>query len=183
VTPLSLVGEYRRFGGKRCLHHNGWIVELEPWCWTQLIFPIHLYIVRIQSYTASHTTTQQCEHSPSREPLNILEAILLSIYIYIYIMLRIRPLLTRWLCKQRPLLRNCSIHTFPLLGSRFLITQQADYNNGKRAFLRGPCRYVISKGQSMESEFCAGVYEEKTCAGGRGIAIVGAVTRKHLVTD
>jgi hypothetical protein len=33
------------------------------------------------------------------------------------------------------------------------------------------------------SQFCTGVSEEKTSAGGREIAIVGAVIRKHLVTD
>jgi hypothetical protein len=32
-------------------------------------------------------------------------------------------------------------------------------------------------------EFCMGIGEERTLAGGRGIAIVGAVTRKPLATD
>jgi hypothetical protein len=36
---------------------------------------------------------------------------------------------------------------------------------------------------SVEREFCTGVCEERTLAGGRGIAIVGADTRKRLVTD
>jgi hypothetical protein len=40
----------------------------------------------------------------------------------------------RWPCKQRPLLRNGSVNTFPLLGSRFLIMQQLDYNNGRVVF-------------------------------------------------
>jgi hypothetical protein len=39
------------------------------------------------------------------------------------------------------------VNTFPLLGSRFLITQQLDYNNVKRPFLRGPCRDGMSMGQ------------------------------------
>jgi hypothetical protein len=33
------------------------------------------------------------------------------------------------------------------------------------------------------SQFCTGVCEERTWVGGRGIAIVGAVTRKRIVTD
>jgi hypothetical protein len=47
-------------------------------------------------------------------------------------------------------------------------------------FLCGPCQDVISKRQSQLS---TGVSEERTLAGGRVIAIVGAVTRKRLVTD
>jgi hypothetical protein len=40
-------------------------------------------------------------------------------------------------------------------------------------FLCGPCRDVISKGQSsVESQFCTGIGEERTSAGGKGIAIV-----------
>jgi hypothetical protein len=42
-------------------------------------------------------------------------------------------------------------NTLPLLGSRFLIMQQLDYNNGNWVFLRGPCRDVINKGQSQLS--------------------------------
>jgi hypothetical protein len=87
-----------------------------------------------------------------------------------------------------------------LLGSRFLILQQLDYNKGrkeqrssetsvhtistrclnpedgilqrKKYFLCGPYQDVLSKGQSYF-----------TSAGSRGIAIVRAVIRKHLVTD
>jgi hypothetical protein len=33
----------------------------------------------------------------------------------------------------------------PVLGNRFLIMQQLDYNNGELCFLRGPCREVISE--------------------------------------
>jgi hypothetical protein len=61
---------------------------------------------------------------------------------------RIDPLLSSD-CKQRPSLGNGSVNTFPLLGSRFLIMQQLDYNNGNGVFLRGPCRDIISKGQSQ----------------------------------
>jgi hypothetical protein len=62
--------------------------------------------------------------------------------------------------------------------------QQLHYNNGNVVFLCGPCQDVISKGQSqLRSHFCTGVCEEGTEAGGRGITIVGAVTRKSLVTD
>jgi hypothetical protein len=57
-----------------------------------------------------------------------------------------RPVANRWLSEQRPFLGNSSVNTFPLLGSRFLIMQQLDYNNGNGVFLRGPCRAVISKG-------------------------------------
>jgi hypothetical protein len=37
--------------------------------------------------------------------------------------------------------------------------------------------------QDQFSQFRTGVCEERTCAGGRGIAIIGAVTRKRLATD
>jgi hypothetical protein len=40
---------------------------------------------------------------------------------------------------------NCSAKTFPLLGSRFLIMQQLDYNNGSGCFLCVPWRKVISE--------------------------------------
>jgi hypothetical protein len=60
----------------------------------------------------------------------------------------------RWLCKRRPFWGGFgSGNTFPLLGSRFLIMQQLDYNNGNWVFLL--CRYrdVISKRQSQFSSF------------------------------
>jgi hypothetical protein len=60
-----------------------------------------------------------------------------------------RPVAKRWLCKQWPFLGNGSVNMFLLLGSRFLIMHQLDYNNGKCVFLRGPCRDVISKGRSQ----------------------------------
>jgi hypothetical protein len=45
-----------------------------------------------------------------------------------------QPVAKRWLCKQRPLLRNGSVNTVPLLGSRFLIMHQLDYNNVRTVF-------------------------------------------------
>jgi hypothetical protein len=39
-----------------------------------------------------------------------------------------------WLCKQRLFLGSGLINTFLLLGSRFLIMQQLDYNNGNGMF-------------------------------------------------
>jgi hypothetical protein len=60
-----------------------------------------------------------------------------------------RPIAKQWLRKQRLFLGNSSINMFPLLGSRFLITQELDYNNGNGVFLCGPCWAVISKEQSQ----------------------------------
>jgi hypothetical protein len=51
----------------------------------------------------------------------------------------------RWANILDPFLSNSSENTFPLLGSRFLITQQLDFNNGREGFLRGPCREVVSE--------------------------------------
>jgi hypothetical protein len=45
-----------------------------------------------------------------------------------------RPVAKRWLRKQQPFLGNGSVNTFPLLGSRFLIMQQLDYNSGRAVF-------------------------------------------------
>jgi hypothetical protein len=59
-----------------------------------------------------------------------------------------RPVAKRWLCKHLPFLGNGSVNTFPLLGSRFLIIQQLDATVEELCFLCGPCRDVISKGQS-----------------------------------
>jgi hypothetical protein len=44
---------------------------------------------------------------------------------------------------------NSSINMFLLLGSRFLIIQLLDYNNGNGVFLHGLCKVVISTGQSQ----------------------------------
>jgi hypothetical protein len=60
-----------------------------------------------------------------------------------------RPVAKRWLCKQWQFLGNGYVNTFPLLGSRLLTMQNLDYNNGNGAFLRGPCRDVISNGQGQ----------------------------------
>jgi hypothetical protein len=40
----------------------------------------------------------------------------------------------RWADIPGPFLGNASVNTFPLLGSRFLIMQQLDYNNGRAVF-------------------------------------------------
>jgi hypothetical protein len=45
-----------------------------------------------------------------------------------------RSIAKQWLCKQWPFLGNSWVNTFPLLGSRFLIMQQLDYNNGNEVF-------------------------------------------------
>jgi hypothetical protein len=39
-----------------------------------------------------------------------------------------------WLVEQRPFLGNGSVNTFPLLGRKFLIMQQLEYNNGNEYF-------------------------------------------------
>jgi hypothetical protein len=49
-------------------------------------------------------------------------------------------------------------------------------------FLRGPCRDVISKTRSVDSSVRESV-KKGLEPGGRGIAVVGAVTGKRLVTD
>jgi hypothetical protein len=51
----------------------------------------------------------------------------------------------RWADIPGLFLGNGSVNTFPLLGSRFLIIQQFDYNSGELCFLRGPCREVITE--------------------------------------
>jgi hypothetical protein len=58
-----------------------------------------------------------------------------------------RPVAMRWLWPQRPFLGNGSVNTFPLLGSRYLLTQQLNASIEELCFLFGPCRDVISKGQ------------------------------------
>jgi hypothetical protein len=60
-----------------------------------------------------------------------------------------RPIIKWWLHKQRSFLRNSWVNTFMLIGSRFLIMQQLNYNNGNRVFLCGLCQDIISKGQSQ----------------------------------
>jgi hypothetical protein len=48
-------------------------------------------------------------------------------------------------------------------------------------FLYDPCQDVISKRQSVSS--VRESVKKKTCAGGKRLPIVAAVTRKHLVTE
>jgi hypothetical protein len=50
-------------------------------------------------------------------------------------------------------------------------------------FLWGQCRDFISKRQGQFNQLCTVVCEERTLAGGRGIATVGNVTRKRLAAD
>jgi hypothetical protein len=51
-------------------------------------------------------------------------------------------------------------------------------------FIRGPCRDVISKGPSFSLVSSVRKSVKRGLEpGGRGIAIVGALTRKRLVTD
>jgi hypothetical protein len=40
----------------------------------------------------------------------------------------------KWADIPEPFLGNGLVNTFPLLGSRFLIMQQLDYNNGRVVF-------------------------------------------------
>jgi hypothetical protein len=61
-----------------------------------------------------------------------------------------RPVAKRWLCKQRPLLCNGWINTFPLPGSRFLILQ--DYNNGHGVFSTWSVPRCYNQ-DSLEHEF------------------------------
>jgi hypothetical protein len=57
--------------------------------------------------------------------------------------------------------------------------QQLDYKNERSVFPM----WSVQGEKSVDNEFCTTVCEERTSAGGKGIAIVGAVTRKQLVTD
>jgi hypothetical protein len=82
-----------------------------------------------------------------------------------------------------PFLGNSSVNKFPLLGSSFLIMQQLDYNNATAVFSMWSVLRSLELMSSLKVQFCTGVCEERTSAGGRGITIVGAVTRKRLVTD
>jgi hypothetical protein len=78
------------------------------------------------------------------------------------------------------------------LGKHVPVARQQILNNATvglqqwktECFLCRPCRDIISKGHKVSVvQFYRGVCEERTWAGGRGIAIVGAVTRKRLITD
>jgi hypothetical protein len=84
---------------------------------------------------------------------------------------------------QWPFVGNASVITFQLLGSTYCTYCNSWITKiGELCFLRGPFRDTISKGLGYSPlQFCMGVCEERTWAGGRGIAIVGAVNRKPLV--
>jgi hypothetical protein len=87
-------------------------------------------------------------------------------------------------CAQRPFLSNGSVNTFPLLGIRFLTMLQLHQNNGRAVFPRWSVPTCYKQGTKLvNNQFCTGVCEERTWAGGRRMTIVGAVTRKRLVTD
>jgi hypothetical protein len=62
--------------------------------------------------------------------------------------------------------------------------QQLDTTIEQLCFLCGPCRDVISKGHGqLIGSYVRESVKERTWARGRGIAVVGAVIRKRLVTD
>jgi hypothetical protein len=55
-------------------------------------------------------------------------------------------------------------------------------NNRRAVFSMWPVPRCYKQGTRLElRQYCEGVGEERTWAGGRGLAIVGAVTRKRLV--
>jgi hypothetical protein len=68
----------------------------------------------------------------------------------------------RWADIPGLFLGNGSVNTFPLLGSRFLITQQLDYNNRRAVFYVVRAEMFITKRQGQFSQFCMGVCEERT---------------------
>jgi hypothetical protein len=61
--------------------------------------------------------------------------------------------------------------------------QQLDYKNGNGVFLSGPCRDVISKGQSwLRVQFCTGSCEERTWAcEAEESPLLEAVAREQLM--
>jgi hypothetical protein len=90
----------------------------------------------------------------------------------------------RWADIPGPFPGNGSVNTFPLLDSRFLIMQQLDYSTGRAVFtIWSVPRCYKQETRSVESQSYTGVCEERTLAGVTEITIVGAFTRKRLVTD
>jgi drug/metabolite transporter superfamily protein YnfA len=73
----------------------------------------------------------------------------------------------------------------PVARQQILNNVSFDLNNGNRVFLRGPCRLVILKtiGATQFSSVQESAKRGLVLAAEGGIAIVGAVTRKRLVTD
>jgi hypothetical protein len=62
--------------------------------------------------------------------------------------------------------------------------QQLDYSNGRPVFsMWSMPRCYKQETKSFDSQFCAGVCEERTSARDREIYIVVAVTRKCVVMD
>jgi hypothetical protein len=69
----------------------------------------------------------------------------------------------RWADIPGPFSGNGSVNTFPLLGSRLLIMQQLDYNNGRAVFSTLSVPRCYNQGTRLElSQLCAGVCEERT---------------------
>jgi hypothetical protein len=77
-----------------------------------------------------------------------------------------RPTDMRWLCKQRPFLGNGWVNIFPLLGSRFLIMQQLDYNSGRAVYSMWSVPRCYS--------------EERTRNGGRRITTVRSCCQRSV---
>jgi hypothetical protein len=67
----------------------------------------------------------------------------------------------------------------PLLGSRFLIIEQLDFNNGEEMFLRGPCR--DGKGQSYTQSVEFDCEQRTWPREAEQSPMLEAVTRNRLV--
>jgi hypothetical protein len=81
-----------------------------------------------------------------------------------------------------PFLGNGSVNMSPFLGSRFLIMQQLDYNNGRGVFTM----WSVPRYKEGTRLVLSSVWESVKRGlqpGSRGITIVGAVIRKRVVTD
>jgi hypothetical protein len=75
----------------------------------------------------------------------------------------------------------------PFLGNGSVTRSRSNRHEGrnrKAVFSMWSMPRCYKQGKRLElSQFCRGVGEERAWAGGRGIAIVGDVTRKRLVQD
>jgi hypothetical protein len=68
-------------------------------------------------------------------------------------------------CKQRPFLGLGSVNTFTLLGRRFLIIQQLDYNSGDTVFSMWSVPRCYKQGTKLiERQFCTGGCEDRSWA-------------------
>jgi hypothetical protein len=94
-----------------------------------------------------------------------------------------RPIAKQRLCKQRLLLRNVSINTFPFVRQQILNNETVGLQQCKRGLSAWSVRRSYLEDSWVHPvSSVRGVCEERTGAGGRGIAVVGAVVRKRLVT-